>query len=113
MSVYAFSTAGPAASVRIYYEAKHRDAGADGVLEAARGYVKDVKLGLAFFPRDIFVYPPSWCRGLGEVVFEHLNESGGHFGAWERPESIAGDMKEMFGKEGGGAFGCVEGKDGY
>ncbi|KAI4199314.1 MAG: hypothetical protein LQ350_004696 [Teloschistes chrysophthalmus] len=113
VSIYAFSTAGPAASVRIYYEAIHRDGGADGVLEAVRGYIGGVKLGLAFFPRDIFVYPPGWCRGLGDVVFEHLNESGGHFGAWERPESVAGDLKEMFEREKGGAFGCVEGRDGY
>lgn len=35
-----------------------------------------------------------------------------HFAAYERPDAIAKDLKTMFGK-GGGAFGVVEGHDGY
>ncbi|KAL8726827.1 MAG: hypothetical protein Q9166_006443 [cf. Caloplaca sp. 2 TL-2023] len=109
VSIYWFSTAGPAASLRIYRESTHAE---DQVLlTKARTYVPDVKLGLAYFPKDLYVHPQSWCRTLGPVVFEHVNEKGGHFAAYECPESIAGDLKEMFGK-GGGAFGVVEGKDG-
>ncbi|KAL8676881.1 MAG: hypothetical protein Q9186_006635 [Xanthomendoza sp. 1 TL-2023] len=109
VSIYLFSTAGPAASVRIYRE------WAFGVgpelHKKVRAYVPDVKLGLAVFPKDLYVHPRSWCRMLGPVVFEHFNDKGGHFAAWECPESIAGDLKEMFGR-GGGAEGVVEGKDG-
>lgn len=77
----------------------------------ARRFVPLVKLGLAVFPKDLYVQPLSWGRTLGPVVFEHVNESGGHFAAWECPESVAGDLKEMFGK-GGGAEGVVEGRSG-
>jgi len=35
-----------------------------------------------------------------------------HFAAFENPEELVGDLREMFGKT-GGAFGVVEGKDGY
>ncbi|KAL8769062.1 MAG: hypothetical protein Q9209_004848 [Squamulea sp. 1 TL-2023] len=111
VSIYLFSTAGPAASVRIYRESTHADDEILSMRTKARTFVPDVKLGLAYFPKDLFVHPRSWGRTLGPVVFEHVNEKGGHFAAWECPESVAGDLKEMFGR-GGGAEGVVEGKSG-
>ncbi|KAL8914703.1 MAG: hypothetical protein Q9171_000716 [Xanthocarpia ochracea] len=111
VSVYLFSTAGPAASLRIYRESTHADDEGMAIRAKARAFVPDVKLGLAYYPKDIYVHPRSWGKSLGPVVFEHMNEKGGHFAAWECPESIAGDLKEMFGR-GGGAEGCVKGKDG-
>ena len=48
VSVYWFSTAGPAASLRIYYEATHTQ----GISRERTGrHVASVKLGLAFFPK--------------------------------------------------------------
>ena len=35
-------------------------------------------------------------EGLGEIVFERWHKSGGHFAAWERPEVLVGDLREMF-----------------
>jgi hypothetical protein len=67
---------------------------------------------LAFNPKEIGLIPKSWARTLGPVVYESENESGGHFMAHERPEFLARDLKTMFGK-GGGAFGVVNGKNGY
>ena len=57
------------------------------------------------------MHPVSWARGMGEIVFEKMHERGGHFAAWEWPESVAGDLKEMFGR-GGGAEGVVRWRDG-
>ena len=53
-----------------------------------------------------------WTKTLGNVVriFEH--DKGGHFAAHEQPESLAEDVRRMFGK-GGPAFGVVKGKNGY
>jgi len=48
----------------------------------------------------------------GEEFFNGRAENLGHFAAWEVPELLVGDVREMFGK-GGGAYGCVEGKSGY
>lgn len=109
ISIYAFSTAGPAASVRIYYEVAN-----DKSFGHARTqqYVPRVKLGLARFPRELFVAPKTWGRTLGPVVLESFHDKGGHFAAWERPDVIAGDLKKMFGR-GGGAYGVVKGKNGY
>ena len=42
----------------------------------------------------------------------NIHERGGHFAGWERPNDLASDLCEMFGK-GGGAYGVVPDKDGY
>ena len=82
---------------------------ANGVLGK---YIPDVKLGLAYFPLDLALPPRTWGRALGPVVFESEHEDGGHFAAHERPEALVDDLRKMFGK-GGGAYGVIEGKDGY
>jgi hypothetical protein len=67
---------------------------------------------IAYNPKELSLPPKTWCRTLGDVVFESDNPSGGHFYASERPEWLARDLKTMFGK-GGGAYGVVKGKNGY
>lgn len=109
VSIYYFSTAGPAASTRIYYEVGHAT---DSSRAALGEYVPHVKLGLAYFPKDLDVPPKSWGRALGPVVFESQHPDGGHFAAHERPEALVDDLNRMFG-QGGGAFGAVKGKEGY
>ncbi|KAI8627375.1 microsomal epoxide hydrolase [Xylariaceae sp. FL1651] len=114
VSIYWFSTAGPAASVRIYYEMKHNVDNRPGKMDSNRllSYSPGVKLGFSHFPMDLVVLPSTWVRTLGDVVFEREHESGGHFAAWERPNEIVQDLRDMFGR-GGGAFGCVKGATGY
>jgi hypothetical protein len=113
-AVYWFSTAGPAASLRIYYEARHHgdDDGAGSDHARNRRWSPGVKLGFSRFPRDLEVVPDIWARTLGPTVFERVHESGGHFAAYERPDKLVEDVREMFGK-GGGAFGVVQGRSGY
>lgn len=106
VSIYWFSTAGPAASVRIYYENRHA-----GIGDIGR-YIPHVKLGLAYFSKDLALPPRAWGKTLGPVVFESDYEDGGHFAAHERPKQLADDLFKMFGK-GGGAYGVVKGKQGY
>lgn len=103
ISVYQFSAAGPAASVRIYYENMHAD---PAFTKRIFGYNGQVKLGLSYFPKDLVLPPMLWGRTLGPVVFERWHEDGGHFAAHERPEKLVADLREMFG-EGGGASGVV------
>ncbi|KAK3940175.1 alpha/beta-hydrolase [Diplogelasinospora grovesii] len=98
ISIYQFSKAGPAASVRIYYETQHSQA----TLKKAMEYHPHVKLGFSYFPRDLVVLPKAFGRTLGPVVFEGVHEDGGHFAAYERPEKLAEDLQKMFGKGGGG-----------
>lgn len=104
VSIYWFSRAGPAASVRIYYEfAKAGD---------YQNFLwRRVPLGLSFFPKDI-TGPRRWSHAIGNVVFESEHEKGGHFAAIERPEDLASDLRRMFAK-GGPAYGVVPGKSGH
>lgn len=113
VSIYWFSTAGPAASVRIYYEAQHPGL-KEGVLSTARlrQWIPKVPLGIAHFPKEIRVVPNTWAKTLGPVVFQSEHKHGGHFAAYEQPQAIIGDLKEMFGK-GGVCYGVVEGKPGF
>lgn len=120
VSIYWFSTAGPAASLRIYYEAIHPSppsASASAVPKITRdrliSYIGGgVKLGLSQFPRELRSLPTTWTRTQGHVVFQRVHDKGGHFAAHERPDAIVADVRDMFAKN-GGAYGVVKGKDGY
>lgn len=107
VSIYWFSVAGPASSLRIYYESAHL-----GDKLALQGWIPNVKLGVTHFPKELRVVPKMWAYTLGPVVFESENLTGGHFAAWEHPEIIVRDLKRMFGK-GGGAYNVVKGKNGF
>lgn len=113
ISIYWFSTAGPAASCRIYHE-KGRSGpwGQRLTSDQVRAWQSGVKIGISHFPRDISVLPSTWTRTIGNCVFEREHASGGHFAAWERPLELMADVREMFGK-GGGAYGVIEGRSGY
>ncbi|KAI1842814.1 hypothetical protein JX266_010990 [Neoarthrinium moseri] len=114
ISIYWFSTAGPAASVRIYYETQHNYDNRPNKLDRnrLRSWSPGVKLGFSHFPMDITVYPSTWVRTLGETVFEKEHERGGHFAAFEQPQELVEDVREMFGKT-GGAYNVVKGRSGY
>ncbi|KAI9794258.1 MAG: hypothetical protein M1816_006184 [Peltula sp. TS41687] len=109
ISIYWFSRAGPAATTRIYYEVAHDPS---KFREEVRKYVANVPLGLAYFPKELYVVPKIWGRTLGPVLYESDNDSGGHFAAWERPEIIVDDLRKMFGKK-GGAYDVIKGRNGY
>lgn len=66
VSIYWFSTAGPNAHVRIYYEAGHNPTDKVPSRERASEWVGRVKLGLAYFPRELSVVPRAWGRTLGK-----------------------------------------------
>ena len=45
----------------------------DGLQE----YLTDVKLGLTFNPKELYIVPKVWGKTLGDVVYEVENEMGG------------------------------------
>ena len=122
VSVYWFSSAGPAASVRIYYESRHPPGTPDEIKALGRtqfvhrdrtyAWVPHIKLGVVKFPKELSVEPLRWAEKLGPLVYASESDHGGHFAATEHPEIIARDLRAMFAK-GGPAHGCVEGRDGY
>lgn len=113
VSIYWFSTAGPDASVRIYYESQNPAVKADGKTITPwtlMEYIPEVKLGLAHFPREINCVPHIWGETLGEVVLQSDHDNGGHFAAWEVPEEIVKDLKAMLGR-GGSCEGLFRGAE--
>jgi hypothetical protein len=118
MSIYWFSTAGPRAAHQLYYEVVHsktheatyKDKQAKGIWVSGLDDItawQDVKVGLGHFPRDVVVLPAAWGHVMGNVVFERNHERGGHFAAWEVPDLIVKDLRDMFGSN-GGAKGAVK-----
>ncbi|EPS98629.1 hypothetical protein FOMPIDRAFT_1165054 [Fomitopsis schrenkii] len=105
VSVYWFSRAGPAASIRIYYEVANAS-------QRSTDLWSPIPCGISFFPQELSSPPRTWARTIGNVVFEAEHGAGGHFAAHERPEDLAADVRAMFGK-GGPAFGVVPGSSGY
>ncbi|KAI8629147.1 microsomal epoxide hydrolase [Xylariaceae sp. FL1651] len=117
MSIYWFSTAGPRAAHQLYYEVIHVKDPATFKEKQAKGIWasdvddlaawQDVKIGLAHFPRDVLSLPGYWGHVLGNIVYEKDHTRGGHFAAWECPDEIVSDLREMFGSN-GGAKGAVK-----
>jgi microsomal epoxide hydrolase len=127
VSIYYFSRAGPAASIRIYYEAsatKPESASSTGEQDdqvknwitldqvLAAHAPPNVRFAVAQFKEELLMWPMAWYHAIGNVVKEKEFDCGGHFAAWEVPELLAGDLKEFFGRD-GAAYEAVQGKDGY
>jgi pimeloyl-ACP methyl ester carboxylesterase len=69
VSIYWFSTSGPNAHVRIYYEAQHNRTEKVPDRDRASQWVDGVKLGLAHFPKELSVVPRIWGHTLGRLVW--------------------------------------------
>jgi len=108
VSIYYFSRAGPAASLRIYYEAVHVAGGPQRYNQVERS---TIPTGYSYFRKEILQFPRSWTK-TPYLVFESIHDDGGHFAAYERPEELADDLRKMFGK-GGGAYGVVKHNNGF
>ncbi|KAJ6179386.1 hypothetical protein N7519_009847 [Penicillium mononematosum] len=134
VSVYYFSTAGPMASTRIYYEASapkssgnaalSEDGAQEDLLERTDlNYMsmeqvlgarapQNVRFAVAQFREEIVMWPMAWYRSIGNVVQETEYDHGGHFAAWEVPELLASDIRRFLGNN-GPAYGAVADRDGY
>ncbi|KAJ5501394.1 hypothetical protein N7453_006211 [Penicillium expansum] len=134
VSVYYFSTAGPMASTRIYYEASapkrsgsaaiSEDESQEDLLEKKDlNYMsldqvlgvrapQCVRFAVAQFAEEIIMCPMAWCRSIGDIVQETEYDRGGHFAAWEVPELLASDIKRFLSNN-GPAYGAVANRNGY
>ncbi|KAK7033812.1 EHN domain-containing protein [Favolaschia claudopus] len=94
ISIYIFSRAGPAASLRIYYEASASGRLLPAIWEWDQ--LPRIPMGVSYFPGEMLLLPRSWIRRTGNVVFERVHDAGGHFAAHEVPELLVGDVRKMF-----------------
>jgi pimeloyl-ACP methyl ester carboxylesterase len=109
VSIYWFSRAGPAASVRIYYETVQSG---DLDLEHHHEVPRHVPMGASYFPKELQYPPSSYVRAAAWVVHESRHQKGGHFAAYEQPVALVGDLRAMFGRD-GPAFAVVKTATGY
>ncbi|KAJ9602606.1 hypothetical protein H2200_012799 [Cladophialophora chaetospira] len=60
-------------------------------------------LGYSYFPMELSPIPVEWVATTGNMVWSKSHESGGHFAAFERPETLLQDVEEfvekVFGKK--------------
>jgi hypothetical protein len=90
-----FSRAGPAAPGKLYFALERDSPVPRNPFAVVQGYIPDVPLGISRFARDLVLLPKAWNRTLGPVVLQREYERGGHFGAWERPAEIVGDLRAL------------------
>ncbi len=101
ISIYYFSTAGPAAPQRIYFEGQiGLPSSPDSQWQRAGEHIEGSKLGVSRFPKELAGLPKLWTEGMGDLLFDAEHDSGGHFAAWEKPEVLVDDVRGMFGKGG-------------
>ncbi len=113
VSIYEFSTAGAAASLKIYFDENNPSSeGPPFFWTCGQEFSHGSKLGISRFPEELCLRPKLWHHIMGEVVFMTEHDKGGHFAAWEVPEALAGDLRTMF-RRGGGAEGVVKGRGGF
>ncbi|HEY3261553.1 MAG TPA: epoxide hydrolase [Pseudonocardiaceae bacterium] len=93
VSIY-WLTATAGSSAQFYYE------GAEAVRAAASGVKPPpvpVPVGVAVFPRDIFLPIRSWAdRDLPNITRWTEFDRGGHFAALEQPDLLVGDVRAFF-----------------
>ena len=56
-----------------------------------------VPVAVSAFPDDIDVPPKSWVeKAYPNLIFYNKHDKGGHFAAWEQPESLTADLRTAF-----------------
>ena len=79
-------------SVRYYFENGTGDPPMPGVVRGLGGKVS-VPSACVHFPNEIFQYPVSWLHNGYNMIRYNRYDVGGHFAAFETPETLAKDSK--------------------
>jgi pimeloyl-ACP methyl ester carboxylesterase len=83
-----------ASSARIYWENRGKE------LISAGAQMTDkisVPVAISVFPDEVYQPPEVWARrAFSNLIYFNAAERGGHFAAWEYPESFAAEMRAAF-----------------
>lgn len=75
-------------SARLYWESKLAFFAPKGV---------DLPMGVSAYPDEIYTAPESWARGAyPKLVHYNRLPKGGHFAAWEQPQSFTDELRATF-----------------
>ena len=76
-------------SARLYWESKLAFFAPKGVT---------VPTAVSVFPDEIYAAPQSWAeRAYPNLIHYNRLEKGGHFAAWEQPDTFASELRAAFG----------------
>ncbi|SDE85575.1 Pimeloyl-ACP methyl ester carboxylesterase [Dyadobacter soli] len=79
-------------SARLYWEASQ---GATGGFFDPRGL--KIPVAVSAFPDEIYAVPRSWAeRAYPRLIYFNKLEKGGHFAAWEQPETFTNELRAAF-----------------
>ena len=56
-----------------------------------------IPVAVSAFPDELYKAPRSWVeRAYPKLIFYNTHDKGGHFAAWEQPQSITQDLRAAF-----------------
>lgn len=87
----------PSAAMQIYEEA---EAVLNENPSSMLGRYISQPVGGSLFPKELWLYPREWMEETCNIQFWRQHHKGGHFIAWERPDALAADVAEFYGKSG-------------
>ncbi|EXL66162.1 hypothetical protein FOPG_17645 [Fusarium oxysporum f. sp. conglutinans race 2 54008] len=87
----------PSAAMQIYKEA---EAVLNDNPDSMLGRYISQPVGGSLFPKELWLYPRDWLSETCNIQFWRQHQKGGHFIAWERPETLANDVAEYYSKSG-------------
>lgn len=91
VSLYWFTNTG-VSSARLYWEASQ---GATGGFFDPRGL--KIPVAVSAFPDEIYAVPKTWAeRAYPKLIYFNKLSKGGHFAAWEQPESFTRELRAAF-----------------
>jgi pimeloyl-ACP methyl ester carboxylesterase len=83
-----------ASSARLYWENRGRN-----LISSGAQMTDQIKVPVAItvFPDEVYQPPKSWAdRAFPKVIYFSKSDRGGHFAAWEYPESFAAEMRAAY-----------------
>ena len=91
MTLY-WLTSTAVSSARLYWEASQ---GATGGFFDPRGIV--IPVAVSAYPDEIYSVPKDWAvKAYPKLIYYNKLDKGGHFAAWEQPESFTMEMRASF-----------------
>ena len=57
----------------------------------------EIPVGVTVFPDELYPAPLSWAeRAYPKLIHYNKVEEGGHFAAWEQPQTFSAEMRSTF-----------------
>ena len=83
------------ATARLYWEAAHKVPSRQLAFFGPTGIT--IPVAVTAFPDELYQAPKSWAeRAYPKLVYFNKVDKGGHFAAWEQPQTFAKEMRAAF-----------------